>query len=174
MGDSNVLKIPTSANVTLADHGEYCYSTSMKCCWKGTKQTSGCNSNYSSYSGCNRTVCNWTAGKEICENFNYAGKKWRLPTSSEVKKWLEYSFVVGSNGLQLCGVGDGNKTNLCAEHWNCKNNVFEGCMAYGFYVGDIISGGNLAMAFGIASGAMISIVEGTLYPKSIRCVTEME
>jgi len=175
MGDSNVLKIPPSANVTVADHKEYCYSSNMKCCWKGTAQTSGCSSGYGSYSGCNRTVCNWTAAKAICENYNYAGKVWRLPTSAEMKNWGEYSLVVGEKGLQLCTHGDGYKINQCNNHDNCYNNIYTFCMAYDYYTGDVVVKDSTTRQYSMRSGTWCGPENtGIYHARSFRCVTEME
>lgn len=48
-------------------------------CWKGQTGGPGCNSDYSTYSGCFRTVCNFYAADQICK---YHG--WRLPTEYEL------------------------------------------------------------------------------------------
>jgi len=164
MGDSNVLKIPSTVNVV--DVGEMCYGITDKCCWKG-KTCGGCQSSdspylVSSYSGCNRTACNYYAAEEICEKFNYAGKKWRLATASEAQLWERYSANLGANGLDLCcnvgwGSIDGAGLELCTD-WGgrCPGAEYNNC-----YVCDLWTHRD-------------NIGAGGKYAYSVRCVTEMD
>jgi len=118
MGDSSILKIPYSVNVVAT--GEHCLAMSQPCCWQGNTdwQTS-------SYSGYNpkRTACNFYAAKEICENFHYAGKQWRLPKSSDVGNLKYYSYGLGSSGLQLAYQGSG-----AIGSYTDKSSFTQGCV----------------------------------------------
>ena len=88
----NIGDIPSATNGGIASSvrtvsaGSSCSSNS--CCWQGS--TSGsCDSSGTSYSGCNRTVCNWQASNDSCLALAYNGTKagdWRLPTKDEMEK----------------------------------------------------------------------------------------
>ena len=115
MGDSKYTQIPDSAGVKVVDKNTACGSSSekyytAKCCWKATiDDSSYCNSNNGSYSGCERTVCTWAAANAICENYKQDGKTWRLPSTSETSAWWgDYSVGKGDDGLMLCATGSTN------------------------------------------------------------------
>ena len=89
MGDlSNAVpnQIPDDV-VTVVSSGSSC--TNNKCCWRGATSTTNCDASNGDYSGCNRTVCTYGAAKEICDNFKYGGKIWRLPEGSEAVNWMK-------------------------------------------------------------------------------------
>ena len=97
MGDSELLTIPSS-------YQNSCYKTG----------NTNCNSNNSSYSGCNRTVCKRSTGRNICSAFNFDNRTWELPTRSDVSSWDDYSLGKGDEGLQLCTQNSGSsKANYC-------------------------------------------------------------
>ncbi len=170
MGDSYSLPIP--ATVTIVETGGFCEARKQNCCWKGAT-SKVCNSNNGGYSGCNRTVCNWNAAKEICAKFNYAGKTWRLPTVNEISNWGENSIARGANGLMLCVDQSGYSTSAqCANQESCFGSFNDYCGANiiwsSNFVGDVIYTAriyynNFLNSSYYSSGAL-----------SVRCVTEME
>ncbi len=109
----NIGDIPSATNggiatsVTTVQTNRTCNANA--CCWQG-KTTYSCNSSGTSYSGCNRTVCNWYAGNASCQALAYNGTKagdWRLPTKNEMSIWASNINTInknqGDNGLRLCG-----------------------------------------------------------------------
>ncbi len=89
------------------------------CCWQNITTSSLCGGKNSDsvYSGCNRAVCQWKAGKISCQNWAPNGKYkgyWRLPTKEEADGWAitmnsydakgipMLSSAMGSKGLQFC------------------------------------------------------------------------
>ena len=129
MGDSGTLSIPSNIRIAQAGSGEICYAQSEKCCWRGpTANQSYCDSANGNYSGCNRTVCNWEAADEICKNFNYAGKKWRLPTKEELTDLgYYYSIGIGADGLMFCDYFDGHNSARCRDAVSCPGAQSETC-----------------------------------------------
>lgn len=110
MGDSSVLKIPSG--IVVVEIKEYCYSQNEKCCWR--ELTAGfCNNENGGYSGCDRTVCNYSAAQEICSKFNFQGKRWRLATIDEMKNRMTYSVGLGTNGLMICDYASGYSMAKC-------------------------------------------------------------
>ena len=173
MGDSTTLKIPSTITIVDAS-GDYCYSQSEKCCWKGTTTTS-CNSNNGFYSGCNRTVCNYSAAEEICAKFNYAGKTWRLATKDEADTWSDFNFNFLNNGLMLCGAGA--STNIYATcndgREKCKGAYGNSCIVRYYWLGDLFS---TLYAYAVSNyyGNLSTVTTMKTYGASIRCVTEMD
>lgn len=171
MGDSYALSIPNT--VTIAQAGsEYCYSTNQKCCWKG--RTSNSCSDKFGYSGCTRTVCNFEAASEICRNFNYQGKKWRLATRSEMASWGQYSMGLGAQGLMLCDHTSGYQDSQCAV-WSvsCLGGLQNGCWI--FYIWSATETDTLhAYTFGTYFGEYSIALEPKTMAASVRCVSEME
>jgi len=172
MGDSAMLPIPASVNV-VQTNGEYCYTQTSKCCWKGkTAWYPSCDSNYGGYDGCTRTVCSYDAAKEICSKFNYGGKTWRLPTINELEKWLYYSLELNENGLMLCDYANGYNSAWCPHNIDCKGAQESYCLSEYVWSGTLIDALNVATydlhaaVFGL-SGSSI------LRAESVRCVTEM-
>ena len=170
MGDSSTLKLNTEATIVKANQ-EYCYSRYQKCCWQGTTSLT-CNNANGSYSGCTRTICNYSAAEEICANFNYAGKTWRLPKSDELKRWDISTAFLGDNGLMLCENNiDGYGS--CDGGWNiCKGSYDGHCyIMYIWAYGKLQGAGNAA--YYTRDGYV-----APPFPSSeafgVRCVTEME
>ena len=173
MGDSSTLKIPSTVT-TVEAGGDYCYSQSDKCCWKGTTSTI-CDSSNGSYSGCNRTVCNYSAAQEICAKFNYGGKTWRLATKEEAKNWQVYTYGLGINGLMLCnGGGSVNNISYCPEALACRGAYRNVCQVRSHWLNCLTNNSR--------SGCLSSFDAGNYYDSShvissafsVRCVTEME
>jgi len=156
-GDGPLYKIPSGTGIIKleADDGVYCPTSTSKCCWGGyTAMTGWCNSDATTYDGCTRTLCNGLAAKDLCANFNYAGKKWRLPTSGDSKNWSLYSRNLGEDGLDLCHVEeDDSSQNRC--HWSgkCKGARYDRCEC---------------------ESIKRSNEEDSYYAHAVRCVTEMD
>ena len=172
MGDSTTLTIPSSIT-TVNGSGDYCYSQTQKCCWKGgTTISTACNSNNGSYSGCNRTVCNYAAAEEICAKFNYAGKTWRLATRDETQNWGLNTFGINNNGLMLCGHNSNTAVSTCNNVTYCKGAYSNTCASC--YVWLSGSTGINPYIVAINDGKYtISLIQSA-YGASVRCVTEME
>ncbi len=176
MGDSAVLKIPNI--ITTVQAGEdYCYSKYTKCCWQGNTSTPSCNSPNGSYSGCNRTVCDWQAANEICKQFTFAGGGWRLPTNVEMQKYAENStYGLGDDGLMLCQYnGAASGYSVCNTNYGCLGSYNGwGSQCGLFYVWTNIGDG-MPRIFYLAHGG--NIYYGTTYEtsaNSVRCVKEMD
>lgn len=156
MGDIPIFSIPSS--VTIAKVGsDYCYSSLQKCCWKGGKPES-CDS---PYPNCERTYCNLEAAKEICENFNFGGKTWRLPAYSELALFQQYNYGLEANGLMLCG----NYGYTC-NNFKCLGAKASTCL--GEHVnreGGINGVGISGLSFDYAGG---------YYGAQVRCVSEID
>ena len=111
IGDGN-FSIPTGSideNIEAGTSKPDGYCNDKKCCWHGATSGTNCDSANGSYSGCNRTVCNWEAANSICDNLSYGGySNWRLPTKDELKKMNPdtYSKIgsehAGDSGLMFC------------------------------------------------------------------------
>ncbi len=126
MGDSTALAIPSGVNVV--NVGSTCNASgSNKCCWKGTTARPCNNENGGGYSGCNRTVCNWSAADYICKNFSAGGYTWRLATTSEMSNWGTNSTGKGVNGLQLCHWSSQYLAAECGSLKSCRGSGNDYC-----------------------------------------------
>ena len=181
MGDSTSLAIPSSAGITTvsAGSGGICYAASQKCCWNGTTSPveAGCDDNPYGYSGCNRTVCSWDAGNAICNAFNYAGKKWRLPTSDELTNILAMAGpTLGTNGLKLC---DCTGLDLAVRPF-CQyyDGACKGAYSNNCYPGMVWSstGENGWYSYSVMLNRYLQHDNINIHSMalSVRCVTEME
>ena len=172
MGDSFSLVIPSS--VTIVETGGFCDARKQKCCWKGQTGAAGlCNSNNGGYSGCNRTVCNWSAAKDICAKFNYAGKTWRLPIVYEFSNWGVNSIARGANGLMLC-ISESNFSDSaqCANPESCFGSFNNFCGANLVWSGN--SNGDVVSTSALYYGNFYSNSYSYSGALSVRCVTEIE
>ena len=127
MGDNG---LPIPSTVTILPINGTC--TSIKCCWQGrTANSSYCDAFYNGYSGCNRTVCNFEAAKEICSQYTAGNKTWRLPKYSEMKNWYQtYSANYADiYGLQLCSYTSSTSYNWprCYSQYGCKGTYSDNC-----------------------------------------------
>ncbi len=131
MGDTAILKIPSTVIIAQASGADSCYSASEKCCWQGATSIL-CDSGNGSYSGCNRTVCNYSAAQEICNNFKFGGKNWRLPTKDEIYNLVaKNSIGIGDNGLMFCDHDSGYASAYCGyENTVCNGAVNNTCKVY--------------------------------------------
>ena len=135
--DSNISSTYLSnIGISIATVGSTtCSATeSHPCCWVG-KTASSCNSTNSNYSGCYRTVCDWWAGKKICESFG-----WRMPTQSEMRSWrttpgsnsaLVASLTgTGATSLQICDSASTSNAPQCALVASCSYTNYGHCNSY--------------------------------------------
>ena len=130
MGDSYDTAIPASAGVTVVSTGQTCDSInsySAKCCWQGSTSGTNCNAGNGSYSGCNRTVCNWAAANAICATYTTGGKTWRLASTTEMANWGTYSKGKGNNGLMLCDYSSGYSSAYCDYIASCPGSYTGTC-----------------------------------------------
>ena len=124
----------SNTNTSFLEAGQMC--TSDFCCWYSTsakKTGSADNSDYPySYKGDIRTVCTYSAAKNICSRYGRAiadgpTYAYRLPTSGELNKIVRYlddfSRNAGDNGLQLCSgnyiESEPNNVPECVSRKNC-------------------------------------------------------
>ena len=181
MGDSINLVFPDS----VASHGyvmsSYCAGASSACCWKADKIDEygnlNCTAKNGSYSGCERTVCNWNAANKICANFHAGGKTWRLPSYTEMSGWGAKSTGKGNNGLMLCNDGGYDVTDYakCGQSAYCQG-AQGNCTPAAVWAKDNYQGYSSTkyvyrMTGGTASWS--SSYQAVNTPASVRCVTEM-
>ncbi len=85
-------------------------------CWQGqTAEIGKCNNSFGGYSGCSRTVCNWTGAAKMCENYRLGTYGWRLPTYQELDGIAndenKYSNpLLSSKGLMFCNYDTASTT----------------------------------------------------------------
>lgn len=109
------------------DSGEICMN--VNCCWRGTytSDSTKCTNNYittggsaTTYSGCNRTLCNYNAAVAACSIYapgdTNAGD-WRLPTGGELKSWSNTGAQALTNGLGIEGM------QLCSLNTTVTNSI---------------------------------------------------
>ena len=175
MGDNFYTKIPSTAGVTIATtYGSCGTSTnySAKCCWQGVTSGYSCDSANGDYSGCNRTVCNWAAANAICAKYSQDGRTWRLPTTSEMSNWLDYSKGLETNGLMLCDFSSKKSSSYCNYSGSCKGALSNGCYPASVWSGSIL---NSTMAYSYELNmANLKGPNGSYntYGFSVRCVSE--
>ena len=106
-----------SLKVTKYNMGDHAKTQIPSGSESGCKKTTStnCNSNNGNYSGCQRTVCTWEAANAICANYKQDNKTWRLPTTSEMSSWAQYSTGKGENGLMLCDSSSVATSSYCAD-----------------------------------------------------------
>ena len=119
-------------NFTTYTTGQQC--TSGACCWYSAGVVSAStNADYPySYKADKRAVCTYSAANVICNTYgrlegNGPDYNYRLPTSTELQKWIKYLDVfsrnAGNNGLQLCSHNylypEPNTVPKCTSVQNC-------------------------------------------------------
>ncbi len=116
-GDGKATPKSNITGVTNVNVGTNC--SGGNCCWNGaTSTTCQSSGNGFTYSGCNRTVCQWNAADIICKNWNPTATTsvGRLPAKTEFEAWAPHIKHISSTqsgvlnqpngsfpGLQLCG-----------------------------------------------------------------------
>jgi len=174
MGDSLMLPIPPTVSIAKAEN-EYCYAATTKCCWQGTI-TTNCIDEKNSYTTCDRTVCEWNAAKEICNKFDYGGRKWRLATKEELSNWSIYSVDLSDNGLSLCDTESPNYSNRCPNgSGRCKGSIYTYCYPDAIWSGTLDSTGLKAHRYYLTNSKWYGSGPIELsHPLGVRCVTEIE
>ena len=172
MGDSSTLSIPSG--VAVANVNQICNSSSSnKCCWKSNTSGSDCDSaNGGGYSGCNRTVCDWSAADYICKNFTVGGRVWRLPKINEMSNWRSNSTGLGVNGLQLCAYYSGYSSAYCKGSYSCPGSYNGWCSPSDVWSGTV-NGSSNAYTYYLSTGSWNQGSNYRTYPFSVRCVTEL-
>ena len=192
-------------SVTVVNAGSSCDIQNVPCCWKGQTvasddcTTSWTNSNSSistAYTGCKRTVCDYQAAEEICNNYAPSGTNagdWRIPTVGELNGianviarpnvfdgWgLRYGDYLqtgsGSGGLQFCDLHSSTKGAVyCYPRSNsglCPNAYEKSCRPYALYA-QKMSNGYLPY-FDLQEGSFMGPrfnVDGDDMAVSVRCV----
>ncbi len=110
------LPIASSVSQRFADSTMTCDIKNDKCSWSGITADTGCSKGNEEYSGCTRTVMNWTAANDSCNALSYRGLSWRLPTGEELNdlkaKINLYVIDKGTSGLMFCA-GEYYNGSLC-------------------------------------------------------------
>ena len=184
IGDHADLQIPTSAvpagNIFSAGSGDSkCkadYTT--PCCWTGNTAGGTCDSANGSYSGCNRTVCNWQAASNICAQLNVNGQSgFRLPTKDELgnlnpdKFSKSTSAYAGDNGLMFCDHYAGYNSARCSRTEVCPGSCSGNCNPYDVWSG-MLDGSSSAFDRLLNSGSWRSDSSSRTGPLSTRCVID--
>jgi len=118
-GDSGGLSIPGGISIKpLVNNTEDAPGKHYNLyCWRG-RTSQSCDSKGGDYSGCNRTVCTWTAADKICKTHG-----WRLPNMSELGRILK------DKQLQFCDRSPLGSNSLCAISKKCPGSNDGNCVA---------------------------------------------
>ncbi len=132
----NIGDIYIDPNVRIIDVNSVCYQDA--CCWMGKTSgncgTIGNGDASKAYSGCNRTLCTWSASNISCQNYSIEGTKglWRLPSLNEINGWANNFASItlnkGTSGLQLCDHWDASHGSVHCYYLadKCKHVDYEG------------------------------------------------
>ena len=182
VGDTNGPTIASSVTTVYAD-GATC--SANECCWKGTTASpctaSGSWSGHTtSYSGCNRTACNWYAANSSCQAWAPGGTKagdWRLPTSNEMEGWAnnisKVSTYLGSDGLQLCDNSSSSYGSVRCDFYNSRCYGAYADYCYPYFVWSATPDGGGYYYYYLINGSLYG--PNNDYPRyanSARCVLE--
>lgn len=173
MGDSPVLTLPDTINITQANNSSSTCAPSQNhfCCWRGeTANPNYCDISYGGYTGCSRTVCDWWAANEICSKYNYKGYKWRLPISAEMSEWDNYAAGRGSNALWLCHSQYGNYGVAFCNEGTCYGALTNKCWPNGNW-NSTLTGLN-AGYYSHNAGNFVGGSGNKISAYSVRCVTD--
>ena len=154
VGDTNGPTIASGIKVITTGTSDTCLASSTNCCWNGNTSNSGsCTTSgnwgeYSStYSGCQRTVCQWAAANSSCLSWTPQGTSagsWRLPTESELRGWgtiinsetsgnAKISKYLGSSGLQLCDFMKSSSGSIFCFNGPCQGANINVCYPYNIW-----------------------------------------
>ena len=156
-------------SVTVVSTNTDCYANA--CCWRG-KTSNGCDSENGDYSGCNRTQCTQYAASIICNNLNYGGRTWRLPTKDELSKFYPtYSKNIGTSGLMLCDYYSGYGSARCYPRSVCSGAAYgSNCYPYEVW-SSTLNGSSNAYHYYLHSGSWNSFYYDRRDAASVRCVS---
>ena len=173
-GDSGGAPIPDG--VVATDVGQSCTPNAIQpCCWVGATSSTNCDTTSSTtvkgktYSGCNRTVCDWYAAKRICESIG-----WRLPTYAEALYWrrdistnttlITQLAGTSSSSLGLCDDTASYGAPRCASTSSCPGSTSSTCAPRYIWLEDDHN-------FYLSKGLFTSVNSATkTYAYSVRCV----
>lgn len=178
IGD-NGLGIPDgTAKIVPADGTTSC---SGKCCWNSTT-SSTCDENayatsYSDadkYSSCTRTLCNFAAASQICNNLVYNGHDdWELPSTAQLNAldYSEYTVNKGTEGLMLCDASANAGSPQCSSRSGyCVGGVSNNCWPSYIWASN-------KYAYHLSSGTKksgdYSSTDGQKQAFSVRCIRKM-
>ncbi len=169
MGDKPEFPVNVSG-VKVVSTNSYCSANA--CCWQG-KTADPCDSDNGGYSGCNRTQCTQYAAEIICNNLNYGGMSWRLPTKDELKGFYPtYSKNVGTSGLMLCDHSSGYGSAQCSNYDVCYGSRDGYCRPY-YVWSSTLDGSSSAIEYSLGSGSWYSDSYIRRVADSVRCVSEL-
>jgi len=135
-------------------------------CWTSTGGT--CVDTDSSYSGCNRKLCNWTAAKQVCHNAEIQSiEGWRLPTAQESENWHKYSE------MRLCDYQSGYSNNSCTVSTNCTGSWSNKCVAADIWTSEQYSDTRSGYR-GLSRKVFNWHHDVNYYAFSVRCVRELK
>ena len=172
MGDKTEFPVNVSG-VKVVSTGTNCSANA--CCWQG-KTGDPCDSNNGDYSGCNRTVCTYYAAKIICNNLNYGGRSWRLPTRDEIPLFFPstYSINIGTSGLMLCDDEPGYGSAQCSGHNVCSGSYTGKCYAREVWSSTtLIDDSSRAWGWFLSDGEWAGNKMSKRQAYSVRCVSEL-
>ncbi|MBE7708383.1 MAG: prepilin-type N-terminal cleavage/methylation domain-containing protein [Cyanobacteria bacterium SIG27] len=179
IGDAGLTIPKSSTNIALAgmtvQNGTQC--TADACCWVTTLNPTSttCDSGYSYYSPCTRTVCTGAGAKALCENLTYNGyDDWVLPTA-EILKSLDlnsYSLNQGSDGLMLCDAQAGYISPQCANNGCCWGALSDQCNPHQIWTSSIAYESGTAYNAGVwlNAGVLASGARNNRWALSVRCM----
>ncbi len=173
MGDKTEFPVNAFSGVTVVPTNSNC--SAYACCWQG-QTASPCNSDNGGYSGCNRTVCTQYAAEIICDNLNYGGMTWRLPTKAELAGFDPdtYSKNLGTSGLMLCDYDSGYGSAQCNGYSVCVGDSSDICRPDKVWSSTLYySWSGNAYNYYLDSGSWSETFSYGKYASSVRCVSEL-
>jgi len=166
------------------------------CCWVGTTTGSSCkNKSGYTYSGCNRTACQWAAARTVCAAWkpvSTAPDNGRLPSGYEFNSWKLFidqsssgasagPLNKGASGLQLCNGYDldVNNNNLdapyCAMGAKCNGSRPNKCFLHAVWTSSHPGGSGSHWHYDLGkNGTIYWLTEGYSDNDafSVRCVLD--
>ncbi len=141
-GTSDVGSI-TDIGIQVISPGQTC--TTNTCCWTGGNTSGECTTftpyQSRSYSGCQRTMCDWWASEIACANYNVNDSKglWTLPTDDDIQRWVTANNIndISASTALLSKYLTDRGVGLCTNAEDYENErhgapickyMYEGCM----------------------------------------------
>ncbi len=184
-GDGKATPKSNISGVTNVNVGSSC--SGGNCCWNGaTSTTCQSSGNGFTYSGCNRTVCQWNAANTICANWKPTGSvAGRLPTQAELAAWAPHIKYVSSTksgvlnqpngtfpGLQLCDRYSGYGALQCQIlSGGCPGSEDGYCYPYSVWSGTAQSS-SYYYGYYLRSGTFNEGYTVPTHARGVRCVLE--
>lgn len=182
IGDHDNYRLPNPSTVNylnsivVAGSGNgYCGA----CCWRGSTSRTYCDSTNGSYSGCDRTVCNWSAANALCNKITIVGKTgWRLPTQNELSNLNPATYskrgtsYAGDNGLMFCDPNAAVGYARCASQPICQPAPWDNCNPSSVWT-LTPSGSEYMITLYLSNGSWRSGGTYPTIPRSVRCIKEL-